>query len=82
MERRPASRLDKTIRTTRADWICWSASSLRGAPNVAELSLVAAGKQGFVIGEISSGKVWRLDATAINVSDGRQKLGASYTRAR
>ncbi len=36
---------------------------------------------GLVLGEISSGKVWRLDA-AINVPDGRQKLGASYTRAR
>ncbi len=37
---------------------------------------------GLVIGEIGSGKVWRLDSSHVNVVDGRQKLGASYTKMR
>ncbi len=37
---------------------------------------------GLLIGDIGSGKVWRLSPTSINVNDGMQKLGANYTAAR
>jgi Tol biopolymer transport system component len=37
---------------------------------------------GLMIGELASGKVWRLSQTLVNVSDGRQKLGSHYTAAR
>ena len=40
------------------------------------------GPYGLVIGDIGSGKVWRLNSTSVNVNDGRQKLGASYSAAR
>ncbi|WP_244239742.1 hypothetical protein, partial [Pseudomonas aeruginosa] len=32
--------------------------------------------------DIAAARVWRLDPAQINLPDGRQKLGASYTAAR
>ncbi len=37
---------------------------------------------GLVLGDLTTGKVWRLSQTAVNIDDGRQKLGASYTITR
>lgn len=37
---------------------------------------------GFLIGEIGSGKVWRLSSALINLNDGKQKLGANYSASR
>ncbi len=37
---------------------------------------------GLLIGDIGSGKVWRLSPTLINLNDGKQKLGANYSTAR
>ena len=37
---------------------------------------------GLAIGDIKSGKIWRFSQTNVNVNDGKQKLGASYTAAR
>jgi Tol biopolymer transport system component len=37
---------------------------------------------GLLIGDIGSGKVWRLNPTLINLNDGKQKLGANYSTAR
>ncbi|RMS48595.1 hypothetical protein ALP65_01292 [Pseudomonas aeruginosa] len=35
-----------------------------------------------LLGDIAAARVWRLDPAQINLPDGRQKLGASYTAAR
>lgn len=35
-----------------------------------------------LLGDITAARVWRLDPAQINLPDGRQKLGASYTAAR
>ncbi|MBI3899469.1 MAG: PD40 domain-containing protein [Gammaproteobacteria bacterium] len=37
---------------------------------------------GLVIGDIKTGMIWRLNQSAVNINDGKQKLGASYTAAR
>ena len=37
---------------------------------------------GLLMGDIGSGKVWRLSPSMINVNDGKQKLGANYSTAR
>lgn len=37
---------------------------------------------GLLIGDIGSGKVWRLSPALINLNDGTQKLGANYSAAR
>jgi Tol biopolymer transport system component len=34
---------------------------------------------GLMIGDISNGKVWRFSQSTVNVSDGSQKIGSSYT---
>ncbi len=35
-----------------------------------------------LFGDITAARVWRLDPVQINLPDGRQKLGTSYTAAR